>query len=76
MYDDDVQYLELLLDHAVAAQEEENEAKQQKRLNGELEPPVNFFFGGGVTGGIQWRTNIFEIRTSVRKCSTATLAVS
>lgn len=51
MYDDDVEFLELLLDHAVAAQEEENEAKQQKRLNGELEPPVSFvFFGGGGKG--------------------------
>lgn len=57
VYEDDVEYLELLLDHAVAAQEEENEAKQQKRLNGELEPAVRIYVdtsiwdGGGREGG-------------------------
>lgn len=41
VYDNDVDYLEVLLDDAVAAQAEEKEAKMDAMLKGELEPPVS-----------------------------------
>ena len=41
VYDNDVDYLEVLLDHAVAAQEELQEAKRHAVLNGEIEAPVS-----------------------------------
>lgn len=40
IFDNKVDYLEILLDHAVAAQEQENESKMNAMLNGEMEPPV------------------------------------
>lgn len=41
VFDNDVDYLEILLDHAIAAQEDELEAMQGMSPNGNVDPPVS-----------------------------------